>query len=449
MTGGGPPASLAAPLAGQEIDALFAGWAGYPSIALAVSGGADSMALMILAHDWLARASRPPRLHVLTVDHRLRTEAAEEAALVKREAERLGLSHETLAWSESKPRADLQAAARKARYGLMLDFCRSAGIAALATAHTAEDQAETLLMRLARGSGLDGLAAISPVSKRGGIALLRPLLAISRMHLEATLLARGVLWVDDPSNYDKRFERVRLREALRAGGPLRLMPDKLANSARRLDRARVALEAATGDVLRTALQIYPAGFGDLALAALRDVHEEIGIRIIARLAQTFGGGQRPVRLARIETLYRALTGPSPRTVTLGGCMFAPRGERLRVWREYGRINRACLPLPPSGELIWDERFAISAPCSEGLMAGALGPGGAAALRAAKGSIRLPAPIAHSLPALWQEKRLVFAPFAVFAEDPPPGWLKGASAVFLGAERASQGAGHFGNKSTAD
>jgi tRNA(Ile)-lysidine synthase len=154
MTGGRPPASLAAPLEGHERDALFAGWPAYRSIALAVSGGADSMALMVLAHEWQAGVQAPPLLTILTVDHGLRTEAAQESAWVKGEAARLGLRHETLNWTGAKPRADLQAAARDARYGLMLDFCRKTGIEALATAHTADDQAETACARERRGRPL-------------------------------------------------------------------------------------------------------------------------------------------------------------------------------------------------------------------------------------------------------------------------------------------------------
>jgi hypothetical protein len=142
-----------------------------------------------------------------------------------------------------------------------------------------------------------------------------------------------------------------------------------------------------------------------------------------------------VRMTRVETLHIALLEASAHTATLGGCVFAPRGERLRVWREYGRIDPARQPLPESGTLLWDGRFAIAAPGESGLMASALGPDGAAQLRAAGGRIKLPARIAHSLPALWCGSRLVFAPFAVFAKAPPADWKPGASAVFVGAERA--------------
>jgi tRNA(Ile)-lysidine synthase len=433
MTGGGQLSSAA--LDAADIDGLFAGWMDYPRIALAVSGGADSMSLMVLARGWLARAGRPPHITILTVDHALRPGAAEEAAWVKSQADALGFPHETLVWTGPKPRTDLQATARTARYGLMLDFCAREGIAALATAHTAEDQAETLLMRLARGSGVDGLAAMCPLTMRGGVALLRPLLGISRVRLEATLLAQGVIWIEDPSNYDKRFERVRVREALRSGGALQLTAEKLALSARRLDRARAALDMMARDTLRRALQIHPAGYGELPLAILTQAPEEIGIRAITCLAEMFGGGKRPVRLARIETLYQALTRSDPAAATLGGCVFTPRGERLRIGREFGRIDPNRLPLPENGEILWDGRFSVSvAPASGGLVVGPLGLEGATQLRSAKGRIELPAQIAHSLPALWQGDALVFAPFAIFAQSPPTGWNSNASAVFIGDKR---------------
>jgi tRNA(Ile)-lysidine synthase len=433
MRGGGLPSCLAAPLSGPEIDALLAPWTAFRHIAIAVSGGADSMALMILARGWRERAENPPALTILTVDHGLRAEAEEEAAWVKEQAERLGLAHQTLIWSGPKPASDLQAAARAARYGLMLDFCKARRIEALATAHTAEDQAETTLMRLARGSGIDGLAAISPVSVRNGIALLRPLLDLQRARLEATLLEACEIWIEDPSNCDRRFERVRLREALRAAKGLQLVPEKLALSARRLERARLALDRVTGDFLKKNLHIFPAGSGELALGVLLAAPEEIAIRTISRLAEAFGGGQRPLRLARIEDLHRVLTGGA-RAATLGGCVFAVRGPALRVAREFGRIDAAPVPLPEHDALVWDGRFSVSAPGEHGVHVCALGAAGVADIREAGGRIGLPARIAHSLPGFWRGKELVFAPFAAFPEGSPAAWLKEAGAVFVGGER---------------
>ena len=434
MTAGAAHPSSTAPLEGAELDALFTAWKGSPQIALAVSGGADSMALMVLAQSWASRCPSPPVFTVLTVDHRLRLESLDEAAWVKDEARRLGLRHEILPWTGPKPRTGIQAAARGARYGLMLEFCRSSSIAMLATAHTAEDQAETLLMRLARGSGLDGLAAISPVTVRDGITLSRPLLSIPRARLKASLEARGRRWLEDPSNRDARFERVRMREALSAAKALHLAPEKLSLSARRLDRAQLALDAITAGFLRAGLEIHPAGYGEMPLAALRETQEEIAIRAIALIACMFGGGQRPVRLARIETLHGALMGSELHAATLGGCLFAPRGAALRAVREFGRIAPLRTPVPPSGRLLWDGRFAIMAPTGEGLTVGALGAQGVALIRASEGRVPLPAQVAHSLPALWRGEKLMYAPFAQFPTDPPAGWVSRASAIFVGAAR---------------
>ena len=144
----------------HELAAIFANLARYPRVALAVSGGADSVALMLLVHDWLDLLSTGPQITILTVDHRLREAAASEAEWVKREAQALGFPHETLVWEGEKPNSGLQAGARHARYGLMTAYCRAASIPAIATAHSCDDQAETFVMRLARGSGLDGLAAM-------------------------------------------------------------------------------------------------------------------------------------------------------------------------------------------------------------------------------------------------------------------------------------------------
>ncbi len=434
--GGDRPGPPVAPLNGPERDALFAGWLSYPRIALAVSGGADSMALMLLAWEWARSRKDAPALFILTVDHGLRPEAASEAAWVKVQAAGLGLSHETLCWTGAKPLSGIQAAARAARYDLMSGFCREAGIEALVTAHTADDQAETLLMRLARGSGLDGLAGIPAVSVAGGVTLLRPLLGVPRIPLEAAMRERGQGWLDDPSNRDERFERVRLRQALRGGSAPLLTGERLALSARRMQRARLALEGLTERFLAEALRIHPAGFGEIGLAGLLDQPEEIGLRSLSRMMAMFGGGGRPVRLARIEALRAALADAQGRTraATLGGCVFElRRGAVLRVIREFGRIAPAPVPLAPGKSMLWDGRFTISVPAAAGddesFAVDPLGPQGVAELAMLGGHIALPARIAHALPGIRRGKSLAFAPFAVFAAGPPPAWLAGPCAEF--------------------
>ncbi len=199
------------PITDVEADAAFAGFARFDHVVLAVSGGPDSMALMVLAAEWQARvAHSATALSVATVDHGLRAESRREAEHVASEAKRLGLSHSILPWDGAKPRTGLPLAAREARYRLLEEHARSfgAGHVAIVTAHHLDDQAETLTMRLARGAGIDGLSGMRserPLYDDSPFVLVRPLLTIGKARLVATLAARGISYADDPSNGDQRY----------------------------------------------------------------------------------------------------------------------------------------------------------------------------------------------------------------------------------------------------
>src|SRR5882757_10179449 len=199
------------PISARDAKTLFADWKGAPAIVLAVSGGPDSIALMWLAARWRRALARGPRLVAVTVDHGLRAEAAREALQVKRLARTLDLPHRTLRWSGAKPRTGLPAAARAARYRLLAQAARAHGATHVLTAHTRDDQAETLLMRMLRGSGIAGLAAMARESEREGVWLARPLLDISKSRLIATLTKARIGFADDPTNRDANFTRPRIR----------------------------------------------------------------------------------------------------------------------------------------------------------------------------------------------------------------------------------------------
>ncbi|MDY0242779.1 MAG: tRNA lysidine(34) synthetase TilS, partial [Rhodospirillaceae bacterium] len=186
-------------------DAEFSSWMDrlgpferLPVVAVACSGGADSLALTILADAW-AR-SRGGQAIALTVDHGLRADSAAEAATVGRWLAAREIPHHVLRWEGAKPGTGIQAAARRARYALLEDWCRQEGLLHLLLAHHRDDQAETLLMHLARGSGVDGLAGMAPITETRALRLLRPMLDAPHARLEATLAARGLVWVEDPSN---------------------------------------------------------------------------------------------------------------------------------------------------------------------------------------------------------------------------------------------------------
>ena len=209
----------------DEANALFSGLDGLRGLILAVSGGPDSTALLVLAARWAKRVKRAPKLVAITIDHGLRKEAAGEAVAVGRLARRLGVSHRTLRWRGKKPKSGLQEAAREARYRLLAQAAADAGYAHILTAHTLDDQAETVLFRLARGSGVVGLAGMAhasllptgpSASGEGVIFLVRPLLRIPKARLVATLKAARIPYSDDPTNRDPRFTRARLRTLLPA-----------------------------------------------------------------------------------------------------------------------------------------------------------------------------------------------------------------------------------------
>src|ERR1700761_545772 len=230
------------PISASDAKKLFADWKQAPALVLAVSGGPDSVALMWLAARWRRALSRGPRLIAVTIDHGLRPEAAREAREVKALAQRFDVEHRTMRWIGAKPKTGVPAAARTERYRLLAQAARRAGASHVLTAHTRDDQAETLLMRLLRGSGIAGLAAMARESERDGILLVRPLLHVAKSRLIATLDKARIAYADDPTNRDTVFTRPRLRALLpllaAEGGDAR----GLARLAARLARANAAVE---------------------------------------------------------------------------------------------------------------------------------------------------------------------------------------------------------------
>jgi tRNA(Ile)-lysidine synthase len=296
------------PVSPAEAAALFHDLQNQPALVLAVSGGPDSTALMLLAARWRKTLARGPKLVAVTVDHGLRKGAAGEARAVAALARKLGIEHRTLRWTGKKPRTGLQEAARTARYRLLAQAAQRAGAQGIVTAHTLDDQAETVLFRLARGSGITGLAGMrreGSVPGCEGFTLLRPLLAIPKSRLIATLKAGRVPFADDPTNRDPRFTRPRLRA---------LMP-KLAEEgldARRLALLAARLARADEDLRQTADLAYgllaerkDARVTFDAAEALAALSGEITLRLLGRAIAEVGD-EGPVELGKLESLHAAL-----------------------------------------------------------------------------------------------------------------------------------------------
>ncbi|RXH01321.1 tRNA lysidine(34) synthetase TilS [Bradyrhizobium zhanjiangense] len=334
------------PISAREARRLFAGLKAAPALVLAVSGGPDSVALMWLAARWRRSLVRGPQLTVVTVDHGLRPEAAREAREVKRLATELGLPHRTLRWRGAKPKTGLPAAAREARYLLLAQAARAVGASHVLTAHTRDDQAETLLMRMLRGSGLAGLSAMASVSERDGIVLARPLLDVPKAQLIATLKRAKVGFADDPTNRDTAFTRPRLRALLpqlaAEGGDART----LVRLAARLARANAAVEVLADGAerflrLRDRDVAPQAGVRSFEASAFAVLPEEVRLRLLLRAIAALGH-EGPAELGKVETLMSALDraiAAGPRAAangrpvlkqTLAGALISLAGGRIHI-----------------------------------------------------------------------------------------------------------------------
>lgn len=337
------------------------------SIAVAVSGGADSMALALLTMDW----AKKKRIGVvpLIVDHRLRTDSTREARHVAGLLRAAGLTPKLLTWdAQTKPAANRQALARDARYALLAEACAKNGIRHLLLAHHRDDQAETLLLRALRGSGVDGLAAMQPRSARETLILLRPLLDLPKARLVATLNKRKQAWVEDPSNANASFQRVRVRAALDllsdndAASRAELV-QHLAQTARNFARTRALLDAAAYDLLHAAVQLTPAGTAWLDPAGLIAAEDELALRALVKLLGAIGGISVPPRLDGLQRLLEALRAGRGLPLTLHRCLLTgvKGGEhRLLVCRE-ARYLPPAQPLGnmPKNGMLWDGRFRIA------------------------------------------------------------------------------------------
>jgi len=298
--------------------------------AVAVSGGGDSVALMFLLADWTKTHDKEPPA-ILTVDHGLLADSAKHARDVAKRAKEAGLKSEILVWREKKPEADIEARARDARYRLIGDWCKAHGIGGVYVAHTVEDQAETFLLRLGRGSGLDGLSAMRPVALYpvpgfDDLRLVRPLLDMQRDELREFLKSRKQPWFEDEMNADPRFSRARLRAAWPLLTELGLSSGRIANAAKHLSRAREALDHATENLLSRASRIVD-GEALLDPARLGAAPREIGLRAFAWLLSRVSGESYRPRFERLERLFDAVCrGELTAARTLHSCRIAPAGK---------------------------------------------------------------------------------------------------------------------------
>ncbi len=399
------------PLSDAELDDLFAVFADAPLIALAVSGGADSLALMGAAARWRKRRGGKPDMVVLTVDHRLRRTSRREAEAVVAAAEARGLPARILVRKGKAPAANIEAEARSVRYSLLVEAARSLGASHLLTAHHRDDLAEALLLRLTRGAGVFGLAAMRPAVATNGIVLARPLLAVPRARLAATTAGYGLTPVVDAMNSDPRFARVRARALLPLLAREGLDPTRLAATARRLADAADAVDAAASDLIAAAVTVDQFAVVRLHADQFRLAPAAVQARVLVRLLMAIGGGDYSPRSERLAALTGAMTaGAGGRFKrTLAGCVVEQRDGGFVFYREIGREGPQAVALKPGTTIVWDRRFQVSAGPSvpAGLTVAALGEAQRREIGAGRG-LAPPAALA-ALPAIERRERAIAVP----------------------------------------
>ena len=347
------------------LNGIFDGLTGFSRVAVAVSGGSDSMALLRLVTDWRSQPNGPREVYALTVDHGLRPESAIEAREVSAWCACLGVTHITLRWQGTKPTSGIQAKARTARYDVITDWCRDQRVPLVMTAHTADDQAETVIMRQQRTNTDRSLAAIWPENEWRGIKLLRPLLAVRRETLRDYLRGLGQMWLEDPSNSNTVFERVRIRQNMSeedVGGL-----QALAVSAQtRVTAADAELKA----WLSLHMKVDDYAVIRLPRSMLQAIAVDLRIDVLSWVLAAAGDGQRPER-ANVEAIATWLSDGRENRRSANGAIVSARRHVVEVMREPGRIRSRFVETPETGLVVFDDRFKVSAP--PGSKVGPMGP----------------------------------------------------------------------------
>lgn len=378
-----------------------------PIIAVAVSGGGDSMALAWLLTEWIHR--RNGQLHILCVDHGLRPESASDCEFVQRSFAGVpAMRHRTLTWLGDKPQTGIQEAAREARYRLLTEHCLAHGILHLCVAHTLDDQAETYAIRESHGSGERGLAAMPALRQLHGVRLLRPLLEAPRRALREFLTQKGKSWLEDPSNTLGKFERSRHRATIQAANSA----EQLAEKAIRFGLARDGIERKAARLLAATAMIHPAGYIEIDPKPWAKEKAEVQELAVCDLLRLVGGRAYAPDLSARRRLLRWLSAPSG-GFTLAGCELGVRRGRCIISREAAGISDQRTG-NGDARFAWDRRFRISVGgAADSWSVSAFNDDNLSEL-SRSGGIQLkmqniPPPARRSLPAFRQQNRVVAVP----------------------------------------
>lgn len=375
-------------------------------LGIAVSGGSDSTALVHLLNDW---GGRP--LAAVTVDHDLRPGSAAEAIAVATMCRSLRIPHTTLTWQGWNGRGNLQDAARTARRQLITTWAKRHHLGAVALGHTADDQAETFLMRLSRGSGLEGLSSMESETHADGLSWVRPLLPIRREALRDYLKERGINWVDDPSNDNPAFGRVRMRNALKTLQNEGIDVPRIVATTRRLQSAKEVLFTATRDLADVAATMHPAGDMTIDIPRLLGARRAVQLRLLSEALRHISAAYYAPRAHQSEAILDALDGETFEDQALIGCLVRRSGQTLTLRREPARVAG---PAPTTS--LWDDRWRITGPDMPNAQVAALGEPGLSHYPAWR-ETGLARETLLTTPAIFEGETLIAAPFV----EESPSW----------------------------
>ncbi len=374
-------------------------------LGVAVSGGGDSVALLMLLH----RAGH--NICAASVDHQLRPEAAKEAADVAALCAEHNIPHDILVWENPTASGNLQNEARKARRRLLADWARTKGLKDIVLGHTLDDQAETVLMRLARGSAVDGLAGMAARRQADGMNWHRPMLGLRRTDLRAYLRDIGIGWVDDPSNEDLKYDRIKARKALDMLASLGVGSVRLAETADHMRRVRNALEISVAQLAHSALGISACGEVTIEQRDFADAPREIQLRLLSAVLKWVGNADYRPRFTALESLLEACLIGDEFGKTLHGCTISNKNNIV--------INREFSATPEMGQVrtTWDGRWETGPNQPENTQIRALGADGLQSCTFWRDSGHSRAALMVS-PSLWREELLIAAPMANYGDK----WL---------------------------